>query len=54
MAAQVDDPREFNVELYGQMASVSAHTIKSAKVFHIIFCGGRPSPLLLWNKPGKD
>ncbi|NOW96099.1 hypothetical protein [Mucilaginibacter sp. SG564] len=41
MAAQMDDPREFNVELYGQTASVSAHTIKSAKVFHITFCAGR-------------
>jgi hypothetical protein len=41
MATQIDDPKEFNVELYGQIASVSAHTIKSAKVFHIVFCGGR-------------
>lgn len=41
MSIQVDDPREFDIELYGHIASVSAHVIKSAKIFHIIFSDRR-------------
>jgi len=33
----MDDPKTFEIELYGQLAKVSDHTIKSARVFHIIY-----------------
>lgn len=33
----MDDPKSFEVELNGQMVRVSGHTIKSARVFHIVY-----------------
>ncbi len=39
----MDDPKIFDIDLNGQAAQVSAHTIKSAKVFHIVFTSRRPA-----------
>ena len=38
----MNDPKTFNIELNGQVAHVTGHTIKSAKVFHIIFQCRKP------------
>lgn len=39
----MDDPKSFEVELNGQMVRVSDHTIKSARVFHIIYPNRKPA-----------
>ncbi|HEK22076.1 MAG TPA: hypothetical protein ENO28_16660 [Bacteroidetes bacterium] len=39
----MDDPKLFEVELNGQMVRVSGHTIKSARVFHIIYPNNKPA-----------
>jgi len=41
MAIQSDYPKEFDIELYGHVASVTAHVIKSSKVFHINYSNHR-------------
>jgi len=38
----MNDPKTFDIELKGQNAKVTDHTIKSAKVFHIAFSDRRP------------
>lgn len=38
----MNDPEVFDVELNGQMVNVSVHTIKSAKVFHVVHAGRKP------------
>lgn len=38
----MDDPKEFEVELNGQTVRVSDHTIRSARVFHIVYPGRKP------------
>jgi hypothetical protein len=38
----MNDPKLFVIELNGQIAHVSDHTIKSARVFHINFQNRRP------------
>lgn len=40
--ALMNDPKAFDIELNGQVAHVTGHTIKSAKVFHIIFQSRKP------------
>lgn len=35
----MDYPKAFDIEIYGQNARVTDYTIKSAKVFHIVFEG---------------
>jgi hypothetical protein len=37
----MNDPDVFDVELNGQTVSVSVHTIKSAKVFHVVHPGDK-------------
>ncbi|TSD66348.1 hypothetical protein FFF34_002805 [Inquilinus sp. KBS0705] len=39
----MDDPKLFDIDLNGQAARVSAHKIRSARVFHIAFTVGRPA-----------
>jgi hypothetical protein len=39
----MDDPKKFEVELNGQLVSVSGHTIKSARVFHVCYPNGKPA-----------
>lgn len=41
----MEDPKVFDVELYGHLAQVSDHTIKSARLFHIVFGDGKRRPL---------
>ena len=41
----MNDPEVFDVELYGHLAQVSDHTIRSARVFHIVFGDGKRRPL---------
>ena len=38
----MEDPKEFDIEINGETAHVSDHTIKSARVFHIVFASRRP------------
>ena len=38
----MNDPKAFEIEVNGQSARVTDHTIKSAKIFHIVFQGRRP------------
>lgn len=38
----MNDPQEFNIELNGQPARVSVHVIQRAKVYHVVYTGGRP------------
>lgn len=38
----MNDPKGFDIELNGVAARVTDHTIKSAKVFHIVFQNRRP------------
>jgi len=33
----MNDPKTFDVELNGQLVRVSGHTIKSARVYHIVY-----------------
>ena len=33
----MDNPKAFDIELNGQIAHVTAHTIKSARVFHLVY-----------------
>ncbi|MFS2187215.1 hypothetical protein ACCC92_11125 [Mucilaginibacter sp. Mucisp84] len=40
--ALMNDPKAFEIEVNGQSARVTDHTIKSAKIFHIVFQGRRP------------
>ena len=40
----MDDPKLFEVELNGQIVQVSDHTIKSARVFHVVY-PGKKDPL---------
>lgn len=39
----MNDPKAFDIELNGQVAHVTEHTIKSAKVFHIDFERRKPA-----------
>ena len=39
----MDSPKSFDVELNGQMVRVSDHTIKSARVFHIVYPNRKPA-----------
>ena len=39
----MNDPDLFNVELNGQTVQVSSHTIKSARLFHIVYQGATPA-----------
>lgn len=39
----MNDPKLFNVELNGQQVQVSDHTIRSARIFHIVYPGRKPS-----------
>jgi hypothetical protein len=51
----MNDPNLFDVELNGQVVSVSVHLIKSAKVFHVVHPGNKP-PLnitIAENKEGE-
>jgi hypothetical protein len=38
----MNDPKTFEVELNGQVVRVSDHTIKSARVFHIVYPNRKP------------
>lgn len=38
----MNEPRVFDVELNSQTVRVSAHTIKSARVFHIVYPDRKP------------
>lgn len=38
----MDDPKVFYIELNGQTVQVSDHTIKSARVFHLVYPGRKP------------
>ncbi len=38
----MDNPKKFEVDLNGQKARVSDHTIKSARVFHIVYTNRKP------------
>lgn len=38
----MNDPDLFHVELNGQTVQVSVHTIKSARIFHLIYQGATP------------
>jgi len=38
----MDDPKVFDIELNGQTVRVSDHTIKSARVFHLVYPGRKP------------
>ena len=40
----MEDPKVFDIELFGHIASVDVHAIKSAKIFHITF-GDKRKPL---------
>ncbi|WP_198171486.1 hypothetical protein [Mucilaginibacter aquatilis] len=40
----MNDPKVFDIELDGSICQVSTHTIKSTRVFHIIY-GDRRKPL---------
>ena len=40
----MDDPKAFYIELNGQIVHVTAHAIKSARVFHLVYPKSR-SPL---------
>lgn len=37
----MEDPKKFAIEIYGKLAHVSDHTIKSARIFHISFSDRR-------------
>jgi len=39
----VNDPKAFDIELNGLVAHVTDHTIKSAKVFHIVYPNSKPA-----------
>ena len=39
----MDDPKSFELELNGQVVRVSDHTIKSARVFHIVYPNRKPA-----------
>jgi len=49
----MNDPKTFEIELNGQTARVFDHTIRSAKVFHIVFSNRRP-PLNLTVAENSD
>jgi len=38
----MDEPKAFDIELNGQIAHVTSHTIKSARVFHLVYHNSRP------------
>lgn len=38
----IHDPQAFDIEVSGQLAHVTVHKIKSAKVFHLVFNCHRP------------
>jgi hypothetical protein len=38
----MDDPKSFEVALNGQIVQVSDHTIKSARVFHVVYPDRKP------------
>ncbi|MBS7565505.1 hypothetical protein KHS38_13920 [Mucilaginibacter sp. Bleaf8] len=38
----MEDPKVFDVELNGQSVRVSEHTIKFARVFHLVYPGSPP------------
>lgn len=39
----MNDPKAFDIELNGQVAHVTEHSIKSAKIFHVVFEGRKPA-----------
>lgn len=39
----MDDPRLFDIELNGKTVQVSSHTIKTAKVFHVVYPDRKPA-----------
>jgi hypothetical protein len=49
----MNDPKTFEVELNGKIVQVSDHTIKSARVFHIIY-PDRQLPLNITIAEDKD
>ena len=38
----MNNPKQFEVELNGQTVRVSDHTIKSARVFHVVYPNRKP------------
>ena len=49
----MDDPKTFDIELSGDTAHVTDQTIKSSRVFHLIFNNGR-KPLNITIATGSD
>ena len=39
----MNDPESFDIELNGKIAHVTSHTIRSAKVFHVVYSDRRPA-----------
>jgi hypothetical protein len=39
----MDDPKDFDIEVNGLHCQVSIHSIKNAKVFHIVYEHSRPA-----------
>lgn len=39
----VNDPRAFDIELNGVVAHVTGHTIRAARVFHIVYSNSKPA-----------
>lgn len=39
----MNDPKAFDIELNGLAAHVTGHTIRSAKVFHIVYSNSKPA-----------
>lgn len=39
----MNDPKAFDIELNGMVAHVTGHTIKSARVFHIVYSNNNPA-----------
>lgn len=49
----MNDPNLFDIEFNGQMANVSVHIIKSAKIFHVVQPGNK-QPLNITIAENKD
>lgn len=51
----MEDPKVFEVELNGQTVRVSDHTIKSARIFHLVYPDRHPALniTIAENKDGK-
>jgi len=39
----MEDPKQFDIEVDGHPAHATTHTIKSARVFHIVYSSRRPA-----------